>query len=212
MPLTLFYSPGACSLSCHIALEESALAYERRRFGSRDGGTESAEYRAINPRGRVPALGFEDGTLLTEAAAILGYVAEQVPEKKLLPASHTRDHARAREWMGFIASTVHPTFRTVFRPERFADSETAKQEVRAGGLRLLSTYFADIEERLSGRPYALGDTFSLVDAYLFVFHGWASRLIVRPVIAPMPAFDAIVARVAARPAVVKVLGVEALPA
>jgi glutathione S-transferase len=209
MPYTLCYSPGACSLSCHIALEESGLPYERRRFGATDGGTESAEYRAINPRGRVPALRFEDGTLLTEAAAILGFIAEQVPDRKLLPPPGTLDHARAREWMGFLASSVHPAIRSVFRPDKYAEGDEAKEEVRARGRRWLATYFADIEERLTGKQYALGDSFSLVDAYLVVFHRWSARPLAQPAVPPMPAFDAVMARVCARPAVARILDFEA---
>ena len=209
MPYTLFYSPGACSLSCHIALEESGLAYERRRFSSTNGETESPEYRAINPRGRVPALRFEDGTLLTEAAAILGYIADQVPEKKLMPAHGTLEYARAREWMGFLASSVHPAIRSVFRPDKFAEGDAAKEEVRARGRRWLSTYFADIEGRLTGQQYALGDSFSLVDAYLVVFHKWSARPLAQPAIPPMPAFDAAMSRVYARSAVAKIVDLEA---
>ncbi len=209
MTFTLFYSPGACSLSCHIALEESGLAYERRRFSSTNGETESPEYRAINPRGRVPALRFEDGTVLTEAAAILGFIADQVPEKKLLPAHGTLAHARAREWMGFLASSVHPAIRTVFRPDKYAEGDAAKEEVRARGRRWLAGYYADIEGRVQGQSYALGDSFSLVDAYLVVFHKWAARPLAQPAIPPMPAFDAVMSRVSARPAVAKILAFEA---
>lgn len=209
MSFTLFYSPGACSLSCHIALEEAGLPYERRRFGARDGGTESAEYRAINPRGRVPALRLPDGALLTEASAILGYIADLVPEMKMLPAHGSLERARAREWMGFLASSVHPAIRSVFRPEKYAASEAAQAEVRARGLASLAGYYADIEGHMAGKDYALGDRFSFVDAYLVVFHGWARRPLARDAVPPMPAFDAVMARVCARPAVAKILAFEA---
>jgi glutathione S-transferase len=209
MTFTLFYSPGACSLSCHIALEESGLPYERRRFGATDGGTESPEYRAINPRGRVPALRLDDGTLLTEAAAILGFVADQVPDRELLPAHGTLARARAREWMGFLASSLHPAIRSVFRPDKYVDSDAAKEEVRARGRRWLSQYYADIEGRLTGQTYALGDAFSLVDAYLVVFYKWSQRPLAQPAIPPMPAYDAVMSRVCARPAVARILDFEA---
>ena len=212
MTYTLFYSPGACSLSCHIALEESGLPYERRRFHSTKGGTESPEYRAINPRGRVPALRLPDGSILTEAAAILGYIADQVPEKKLLPAHGTLEYARAREWMGFLASSVHPAVRSVFRPDKFADGDAAKDEVRARGRRWLASYYADIEGRLAGRQYALGDNFTFVDAYLVVFHKWGARPLAQAALAelgPLRNFDAVMSRVCARPAVAKILAFEA---
>jgi glutathione S-transferase len=209
MSFTLFYSPGACSLSCHIALEEAGLPYERWRFGARDGGTESAEYRAINPRGRVPALRLPDGVLLTEASAILGYIADLVPGKELLPAHGSLERARAREWMGFLASSVHPAIRSVFRPEKYAVSEAAQAEVRARGLESLAGYYADIEGHMTGKDYALGERFSVVDAYLVVFHAWAQRPLARPAVPPMPAFDAVMARVRARPAVARILAFEA---
>ena len=148
MTYTLFYSPGACSLSCHIALEESGLPYERRRFHATKGGTESPEYRAINPRGRVPALRLSDGSILTEAAAILGFVADQVPEKELLPAHGTLDYARAREWMGFLASSVHPAIRSVF-PSGQA-RRRRRREGRGAGAR--SSLARELLRRYRGTP------------------------------------------------------------
>ena len=111
--------------------------------------------------------------------------------------------------MGYLASSVHPAVRSVLRPDKFAQSEAAKEEVRARGREWLSGYYADIESHLTGQRYALGDRFSLVDAYLVVFHKWSQRPAAQPAIPPMPAFDAVMSRVCARPAVARILDFEA---
>src|SRR5258707_11561653 len=103
--LTLFYSPFACSLSC----QESGLAYTLAEVNTSRVENRSAAYLAINPLGKVPALAF-DGQVLTEAAAILGYIADLVPDKALLPAPRTVARARAQEWLNFLSSTVHIAF------------------------------------------------------------------------------------------------------
>src|SRR5260370_41968341 len=103
--LTLFYSPFACSLSCHIALEESGLAYTLAEVNTSRVENRSAAYLAINPLGKVPALAF-DGQVLTEAAAILGYIADLVPDKALLPAPLTVARARAHDCVSSSTTTA----------------------------------------------------------------------------------------------------------
>jgi len=200
-----YYFPGSCSLASHIALEEAGLDYTPVKVDLYKGEQHGPGYRAINPMGRVPALETAQG-LLTENLAILNHVADRVPERGLLPAWGTIDRVRALEWLSFLASIVHPTFRTVTRPERFLSGaeSTALGEVRARGLANLAEIFRLIEQRLEGRDYALGDAFSLCDAYLLVFATWARNDATRPALPPMPRLEALAKRVESRAAVQRV--------
>lgn len=174
----LYYSPGACSLAPHIALEELGIPYEAARVTIAEGLNSKPEYLAINPRGRVPALAItEHGKerILTEAMAILVLLARNHPEANLLPAD-TEGFVRALEWMGWLGSNLHQTgVRTVFRPERFVSDPSVADKVAEKGREMVRAGMADIESRLTNRTWALGDSYSLVDAYLLVFFRWGGR-------------------------------------
>jgi len=190
--LRFFYSPGSCALASHVALEEAGLSYTAVEVNLHKGDNDSAEYRAINPLGRVPALDI-DGRLLTENTAILNHIADSVPDAGLLPAWGSPDRVRALEWMAFLASIVHPGFRAIFRPDRFASEpeSTAIDEIRRRGLVNAAEAMRIIEQRLDGGPYALGDRFSLCDAYLLVFFIWSRREITAPQMPATPVLDAL---------------------
>ena len=183
----LYYSPGACSLAPHIALEELGIAYETTRVTIAEGLNTRPEYLAVNPRGRVPALAISDvdgGKALTEAMAIMILLARRFPQAQLLPED-TVQFARAVEWMGWLGSTLHQTgVRTVFRPERFVSDPAV----------------ADIDSRLEGKDWALGERYSLVDAYLLVFFRWGNRIGL-PMRSQFPEFTRVMDAVRARPAV-----------
>ncbi|MDB5697667.1 MAG: putative glutathione S-transferase [Alphaproteobacteria bacterium] len=209
--LRFFYSPGSCALASHVALEESGLSYTAVEVNLHKGDNNSAEYRAINPLGRVPALDI-DGRLLTENTAILNYVADDVPEAGLLPAWGSRERIHALEWMAFLASIVHPGFRAIFRPDRFAGGadSAAIDEIRRRGFVNAAEAIGIVEQRLDGNLYALGDRFSLCDAYLLVFFIWSRREFVAPHMPATPVFDALAARVWQRPTVQAALAGEGL--
>src|SRR5258708_16308910 len=117
--LKLFYSPMACSLSCHVALEESGLRYETVEINTKTQANLTESYTAINPLGKVPALAIE-GRILTEAAAILSYIADRVPEKELLPPAGTLKRAIPQEWLNFLPTPVHIVLRPAFCPAPLA--------------------------------------------------------------------------------------------
>lgn len=175
----LYYSPGACSLAPHIALEELGLAYDSQRVVVAQGDTQKPDYLAINPRARVPALRIADADgerVLTEVPAILIYLAGLRPEARLLPTAG-EPLARAVEWMSWLATSVHAhAFAQVFRPARFLSDESLHAPLKAQGLALLELAYGDIEQRLQGRDWALGADYSLVDAYLLVFYRWGYRV------------------------------------
>jgi glutathione S-transferase len=129
--LKLYYSPGACSLAPHVALEEVGVDYEPVKVALAKGEQRTPEYLALNPKGRVPVLA-EDGWVLTENAAILPYIAQRFPDAALWPAD-PREAARCAEWIGWIASTVHVSYAHVRRPERYATDPKAIEDVVAKG-------------------------------------------------------------------------------
>ena len=202
-PYRLYHSPGACSLAPHIVLEELGVPFEPVRLLVNEGENRRPEYLAVNPRGRVPALVIEDeqgSRVLTEALAIMTYLCRSHPQPALLP-DDTEGLAGALEWMSWLTSTMHQAgVRTVFRPDRFtADPAGAPAIAEQGRLNIRPGY-EDIEARLNGRPWALGENFSAVDAYLLVFYRWGFRcgLNLREL---CPEYSRVMDAVRARPAV-----------
>lgn len=174
--LILYYSPGACSIAPHIALEESGLPFEARRVSITEGEHRTAQYVAINPRGRVPAL-VVDGEAVTEAPALLAYIASLRPERALMPAPGTLDFARCLEVMAFLSSSLHIAYAQYWRPERFLPEDFRDKDafIAAGhaGIRRLNS---EVEVRWLRGPWVLGDRFSIADAYLFPFYRWGVRV------------------------------------
>ncbi len=206
--LTLYYSPRACSLASHIALEESGLTYRAVSVDIRSGENTQPAYRKISPSGIVPALD-AGGAIITESQAILTYVADLAPEIDLIPRPGTRTRARAHEWMNWLSSTLHVRYRSVFRPQAYAgENESAVGAVREHARLKLSDAVSEIEVRLAQQPYALGSTFSVVDAYLFVFYLWSHDERVAAALPQRPHYQAHAARLLERPAVRSVLARE----
>jgi len=210
--LTLYHSPGACSGGAHLALEESGLAYEIARVALADGQQRSPEYLRLNPKGRVPVL--VDGTfVLTEAAAILRYIARLAPDAGLWPADPQAD-GRCAEWLAWLASGVHVTYAHVRRPERYADSDAGKTEVVAKGRVTTRAVWQQVEDKLAaqGSDWAAGDAFSVADLYLFVFWTWGKgQVLGYDMEADFPHWTAHARRVAARPAVQRVQARDGFP-
>src|SRR5271155_2149229 len=129
--MKLYYSPGACSLHPHITLREAGVPFELERVDLRSHRVhDGSDYYAVNPKGSVPALRLDDGSILTEGAVIDQYIADLKPEKKLVPAAGSMDRYRVQEWLNFIASEVHKSFGPLFGKDE-ALKETAR--TRLGG-------------------------------------------------------------------------------
>jgi len=200
-PLTLYYSPKACSLASHIALEESGLPYDAVSVDIRAGENAKESYLSINPSGAVPALGAGDA-VITESQAILTYIADLVPETTLIPRPGTRARARAHEWMNWISSSVHVTYRSIFKPQTYAGDDThASAAVREYAKKKLCNILLEVEARLGSSPYALGAEYSVVDTYLFVFYLWSFDERIQAELPARPRYGAHAARVWSRPAV-----------
>lgn len=151
------------------------MPFEARRVSIADGEHRTAEYRAINPRQRVPAL-MVDGTLVTEVPALLGYIASLRPQAKLLPPPGTLEYARCLELVAFLSSSLHVAYAQFRRPERFLPQafSDAQEFVEQGRLNSVR-FYREIEDRL-GSGWALGEQYTVADAYLFPFYLWGPRL------------------------------------
>jgi glutathione S-transferase len=175
MQPTLYYSPGACSLAPHIALEEIGLPFALSLVSTADGGTRAPEHLRLNPKGRVPVLVTGD-SVLTEVPAILVHLALSHPDAALL-ADAQEGLVRSLEWFNWLSGSVHAVaVRQVWRPETFTHDPAQHEAIIAKGKENLATAFALIEERMRHAAWAVGDRYSIVDAYLLVFYRWGNRM------------------------------------
>jgi glutathione S-transferase len=199
--MKLFYSRGACSLSPHIVAEEAGLAVEYVHVHLSTHKTDAGEdFYAINPKGYVPALLLDDGSLLTEGPTIVQYLADLKPEAKLIPECGSLARYHVQEWLGYINSEMHKTFSLLFSN----DPEVVKAEARAK----LAKLFGYVDAHLAGKSYLMGEHFTVADAYLYVMTSWAIFQKV-PVPEHVAAFRV---RVTARPHVHAALKLEGLAA
>ncbi|CAG0945422.1 MAG: Glutathione S-transferase GstA [Rhodocyclaceae bacterium] len=200
--MKLYYSPGACSLSPHIALREAGLAFELVKTDLHSHKIENgSDYRDINPKGYVPALLLDDGQLLTEGPVIVQYIADRVPEKRLAPPAGSMERYRLMEWLNYITSELHKTFSPLFNKQA---SEDWKEAAR----KLLDRRIEFVAKTLEGRDYLTGQAFTVADCYLFTVLNWAQWVQVD--LSRWPVLAAYVQRVAARPAVQAALRAEGL--
>lgn len=200
--MKLYYSPGACSLSPHIALHESGLAFEAIAAPTKTHKlADGTDYYAINPLGYVPLLVLDDGSQLREGPAIVQYIADQVPAKQLAPVSGTFARYKLQEWLNFIGTELHKGFSPLFTPGM---PEEAKTIAKAR----LTSRLQWVNGELAKTPYLMGDTFTVADGYLFVVAGWGKHVGID--IALLSHLSAFMARVAARPAVQAALRAEGL--
>ncbi|HMM54169.1 MAG TPA: glutathione transferase GstA [Candidatus Desulfobacillus sp.] len=200
--MKLYYSPGACSLSPHIALCEAGIKCELVKTDLHSKKTaDGSDFRQVNPKGYVPALVLDDGQVLSEGPVIVQYIADLVPQKKLAPVNGTMERLRLQEWLNFISSEIHKSFSPLFNPQ-------ASEDWKAGARALLTRRFEIPAKALEGRSYLLGEDFSVADCYLFTTLSWAAH--VKVDLSPWPALGAYLQRVAARPAVQQALREEGL--
>lgn len=200
--MKLYYSPGACSLAPHIALREAGLSFMLEKVNLRAKTTEhGADFTAINPKGYVPALELDDGSLLTEAGVMLQYIADQAPASGLAPAFGTMARYHLMETIHFISTELHKSAGALFNP---AAPEAWRQVVQG----LLGRRFGFIEGRLGDNPYIEGAQFTVADAYLFTVLSWSRPLKID--LTPWPGLSAYVTRIRSRPKVIETLQAEGL--
>ena len=200
--MKLYYMPGACSLSPHIALREAGIDFALVKVDGKTKKTESgADFNAINPKSYVPALELDGGKVMTEAAALVQYIADQNPAAKLAPAAGTPERAELQEWLTFISSEIHKGTGPLFNPQIPDAWKTVVIDKLAGRYDYLAKHLAK-------NPYVMGKDFSVADAYLFTVLNWTNFLGID--LGKWPALKDYQARVAARPAVQEALKAEGL--
>jgi glutathione S-transferase len=200
--LKLYYAPGACSISPHIALRESGVPFSLERVDFKAGKklADGTSFATINPKGYVPALGLADGQVLTEGVAIVQYIADLNPEARLAPPAGSFARVRLQEWLNFIATELHKGISPLFAPQASQEFKQAVKEKLAGRLVLL-------EKGLADKRFLLGDDFSVADGYvLYVLRAW-QRFAQGDLSAALSAYRA---RIVERPAVQAALEAEGL--
>lgn len=201
--MKLYFSPGACSLSPHISLYESGLPFQAVLASTKTHKLQDGtDYYTINPKGYVPLLEFDDGTRLAEGPAIVQWIADQVPEKKLAPPAGTMERYRLQEWLTFIGTEIHKQFSPLFNP---AMPEEAKALFR----QKIIDRLAYVDRHLAGSDYLMGPAFTVADGYLYTVTRWTAPLKID--ISSLTHLDAFMRRMAARPAVRQALKAEGLP-
>ncbi|MDR0479496.1 MAG: glutathione transferase GstA, partial [Burkholderiaceae bacterium] len=192
----------ACSLASHIALEESGLPYTAVLASTKTHKLEDGtDFYTINPLGYIPVLELADGNRLREGPAILQYIADQVPQKRLAPAHGTLAHYRLQEWLTFISTELHKNFGPLFNPATPDAYKATSKDRLLGRLKW-------IDGELKGKHYLMGEDFTVADAYLFTVTNWAERVGLD--IAALSNLKALRERVAARPAVQAAMKAEGL--
>jgi glutathione S-transferase len=200
--MKLYYSPGACSLSPHIALLEAGLPYDLVKVDLRAKKLENGDdYLKVNPKGQVPALALDNGEVVTEGSVIVQMIADKVRDKNLAPARDSAERYKLLEWLNYIGTELHKNFGPMFSPV-LADDAKAFFKDRVMGK------FKYVDSQLAGHDYVMGKQFTVADGYLFTMLSWAERM--KFDLSAMPNLLAYKARVGARPKVQEALTKEGL--
>jgi glutathione S-transferase len=200
--MKLYYAPGACSLAVHIVAREAGISLGLDKVDLANQTTQSGQsYRSINPKGYVPAIALDDGSVFTEVAAIIQYLADHGSGSNLAPANGTMERYRLIEWITFISSEIHKGFGPLWNP-------STPEAVRAAAKEKLATRFAYLDKTLATQPFLTGGTFTIADAYLFTVVNWTNFHHMD--LSPFPHLQAFQNRVASRPKVQEALEAEGL--
>jgi glutathione S-transferase len=200
--MKLYYSPGACSLSPHIALLEAGLPYDLVKVDLKAKKLENGDdYLKVNPKGQVPALGLDSGELVTEGPVIVQMIADKAAAKNLAPARDSAERYRLQEWLNFITAELHKNFSPLFQP-------AIPDEVKNFFRERLMGKFKYLDGALAGNDYLMGEQFTVADGYLFTMLSWADRM--KFDLSALPNLLAYKARIAARPKVQEALTKEGL--
>lgn len=169
--LKLYYSPGSCALASHIALQEAGAAYTAERVDFKTNQQNSADYLAINPKGRVPALVTDRG-ILTETPAVLVFIAQSFPQARLAPLEDPFAFAQIQAFNSYLCSTVHVAHAHRGRGYRWANEEASFADMKRKVPETMGACFALIERNMLRGPWVMGDTYTICDPYLFTVAQW----------------------------------------
>lgn len=200
--MKLYYAPGACSLASHIALHETGLPFEIDKYIPATKSTASGEdFMLVNPKGYVPTIRLDDGSILTEGAAVLQYIADRNPASGLAPKAGTMERYRLQEWLTFIGTEIHKTFSPLFNKNVSLEAKNRAHE-------LLAKRLGYVETQLANKPYLMGDTFTVADAYMFVVVRWSNRVGFE--LGQFPRINEYLAKISVRPTVLAAMKAEGL--
>lgn len=186
----------------HIVLREAGFKFDIEKVDIPNKKTAGGDdFWKINPKGYVPALKLDDGQVLTEVGVICQYLADQKPESGLAPKFGTMERYRLMETLNFAASEIHKQIGALFNPKMTAEMK----EVQLG---VIERRFNALEKSLEGKQFAMGDKFSVADAYLYTVLNWTRMHKID--LGKWPNIKSFMARVAARPAVQETLKAEGL--
>ena len=169
--MKLYYAKGTCALASHIALEEAGADYSTVRINFATQQQRSAEYLAINPKGRVPTLVTDQGTL-TETPAMLAFIAQTHPQAQLAPLRDPFRFAEVQAFNSYLCSTVHVAHAHRMRGTRWADDPAAIEAMKRKVPETMSACFDMIESKMFQGPWVMGDTYTICDPYLFTIAQW----------------------------------------
>jgi glutathione S-transferase len=203
--LKFYYTPHTCALASHIAFEEAGAEYDTVRIDFATAQQRSADYLAINPKGRVPAL-VTDRFVLTETPALLAFIAQSYPAAKLAPLDDPSAFARVQEFNSYLCSTVHVAHSHRMRGTRWADDPAAIAEMTRKAPQAVSECFALIERAMFAGPWVMGADYTICDPYLFTLAQWWEADGVDP--AKLPKLRDHRSRMAERPAVKRAIAAE----
>lgn len=201
--MKLYYMQGACSLATHIVLEWVGAPYETEKKTHPE--LKSEEYLRINPQGAVPALALDDGTVITQNAATLGYLADRYPDANLAGGDTPEGRAKVHHWVGFINSDMHPAFKPLFGTTAYLGDDAAIEKSKEHARKTVRSLFEIVNKALAGKDWIAG-TRSIADPYLYVTIGWANLLKID--LSDLPEIARFQQKMESDPAVSKVLKAE----
>ena len=169
--IKLFYAVNTCSLASHIALEEAGAAYTTMRINFANNEQRGAEYLAINPKARVPAMVTDRG-ILTETPAMLAFIAQSFPQARLAPLDDLFAFAEVQAFNSYLCSTVHVAHAHRMRGQRWADDPAAIAEMQRKVPQSVGACFELIERDMLKEPWVMGEAYTICDPYLFTLSGW----------------------------------------
>jgi glutathione S-transferase len=165
--MKLYYAPGACSLSPHIALLEAGIPYDLVKVDLRAKKLENGDdFLQVNPKGQVPAVVLDNGELVTEGPVIVQMIADKAAAKNLAPARDSAERYKLQEWLNYITGELHKNLGPMFSP-MLADDAKSFFKDRAMGK------FKYVDGKLAGHDYLMGKQFSVADGYLYTMLRWA---------------------------------------
>jgi glutathione S-transferase len=181
--MKLFWGPHTCAIGAHIILEETGKPYELEKLDVAGGETQKSPFKDVNPKGKVPTLVREDGSVLTEFGAIATWLARTAPDKRLLPPDPNGE-ARAIEVVDYVVGTIHGQgFGRIFKPEKFEPPDVLHKTTGLGvtavkeqGREIVKKGFRLLDQDLARHPFVAGDGFSIADAALFYVERWAPQV------------------------------------